>query len=94
MKRPKILAVSLALAAVAVCVAAVLYFRSGTHPAGAREGLVVYIGTYGNHLYRYIFDASDGGFTPLGQAEVRNPSYIALGEENMRDGWYRQTILP
>ena len=88
MKRPKILAVSLALAAAAVCVAAVLYFRSGTHPAGAREGLVVYIGTYGNHLYRYIFDASDGGFTPLGQAEVRNPSYIALGEENMRDGIY------
>ena len=62
MKRPKILAVSLALAAAAVCVAAVLYFRSGTHPAGAREGLVVYIGTYGNHLYRYIFDASDGGW--------------------------------
>lgn len=52
------------------------------------EGFVLYVGTYGEHLYRYIFDDSDNSFTPLESAEAHNPSYIALGEENSKDGLY------
>lgn len=89
MNRPKILAAVTALLAIAVCLSVWLCQRK--KPAGNSgifEGQVVYVGTYGSGLYRYIFVPSDGSFTFLGKADVANPSYIALGEENDRDGIY------
>lgn len=88
MKKPGKLAVTV-LSAISciVCVLSCKENRS-SQGAGRPEGLVVYIGTYGENLYRYIFDPSDRSFTPLGQAALKNPSYLALGEENSKDGIY------
>ena len=64
MNRPKILAAVTALLAIAVCLSVWLCQRK--KPAGnsgISEGQVVYVGTYGSGLYRYIFVPSDGSFT-------------------------------
>lgn len=52
------------------------------------EGVVLYVGTYGDKLYRYIFDIEDNSFTPLECGKITNPSYVALGKENRKDGLY------
>ena len=62
--------------------------RAAGHINEVTEGVVLYIGTYGEALYRYIYDSSDDTFTPLECGMLRNPSFLALGEENRNDGIY------
>lgn len=88
MKKPGIIAAVTALAAVALILAVSSCRKRDTGKSGLHEGQVVYIGTYGSSFYRYIFDYPSGTFTPLGEAALANPSYIALGEENAKDGIY------
>ena len=88
MKKPGIIAAVTAVAAVALILAVSSCKKRDTGKSGLHEGQVVYIGTYGSSFYRYIFDYPSGTFTPLGEAALANPSYIALGEENAKDGIY------
>lgn len=88
MKKPGIIAAVAGILLIAVILSVLFCLKRSAGKAELQEGYVVYIGTYGNHFYRYIFDQETGSFTPLGKAELVNPSYIALGEENMLDGIY------
>lgn len=89
MNKTMIIYAVIGVAVVSVCLFLIAHInRSSRMDAGVTEGFVLYVGTYGDHMYRYIFDDSDDSFTPLESAEIRNPSYIALGEENSKDGLY------
>ena len=88
MKKPVMLAAVAVLTALAVGLAVWFGMKRPDRSAAVPEGQVVYVGTYGSGLYRYIFAPSGGTFTFLGKADAVNPSYLALGEENSNDGFY------
>ena len=62
--------------------------KTGISEENVAEGMVLYIGTYGESLYRYIYDQTDDTFTPLERGRINNPSFVALGTENIKDGIY------
>lgn len=84
MKRPGILTVLKWVAAIFMCCVMI----SCKNSKSGSEGLVIYVGTYGNSLYRFIFEENTETVVPLGQANAVNPSYLALGAENAKDGIY------
>lgn len=89
MNLPKIMTVAIRFVLILLsCSMASGCGNAGRKDRNVPEGIVIYVGTYGENLYRYIFDVSDRSFIPLGQAAVKNPSYLALGEENYKDGIY------
>lgn len=71
--------VAVGVAVVAACLYLLDRITQAHEPDSDHSGdIILYVGTYGDSIYRYIFDPCEETFSFLGSAEAVNASYLAL----------------